>query len=144
MNDDYWWVVVGQVESPEESGLIALSVARKFENYAKLKRVVWKWFRAHLDRRDINSRDKIILWCLCERYGKSFSSHDAITYYGKMCGLSHVTMSKGFASLMDKNIIWCAKSDQRVMLKKLKSGMQHKHFLLVGLGLLLEGESREM
>ena len=143
MNDEYWWIVTNEIDKTEKSGLVKFAVANKYENYAKLKRVVWKWFRSHLDRRDINSRDKIILWCLCERYGKSFSSHDAVTYYGKMCGLSNVTMSKGFASLMDKNIIWCAKHDQKKMLKKMRSGMQHKHFLLVGLGMMLESESRE-
>jgi hypothetical protein len=143
LNKEYWWLVTDSIEEPGKSGLISFAVANKYSNYAKLKRVVWKWFRSHLDSKDISSREKVILWCLCERYGNSFSSHDAISYYGQMCGLSSVTMSKGFAVLMDKNIIWCAKQDQRVMLRKLKSGMQHKHFLLVGLGVMLEEESRE-
>jgi hypothetical protein len=143
LNKEYWWLVTDSIEDAGKSGLISFAVANKYSNYAKLKRVVWKWFRSHLDSKDISSREKIILWCLCERFGNSFSSHDAISYYGQMCGLSSVTMGKGFAVLMDKNIIWCAKQDQRVMLRKLKSGMQHKHFLLVGLGVMLESESQK-
>ena len=140
--NDWWWLVVEDIENPAESGLISYGVAVKYkDSYPKLKRAVWKWFRSQVGRNDIGSREKVILWCLCERYGMSFSSHDAISYYGLMCGMSKVTMSKGFNALMDKNIIWCAKHNEKVMVRKLKKGMQHKHFLLVGLGVFLDKES---
>lgn len=140
MKDLKWWVVVETVDS--KSGLISVNVASKFKNYAKLKRVVWKWYRQHLGRLDIGSSEKLVLWALCERYGKSFSSHDAISYYGLMLGLSRQTVGKNLQKLMDKNIIWCAiDGNNQVMTRKLKAGVQHKHFLLVGLNkMLVESE----
>jgi len=45
--------------------------------------------------------------------------------------------------LMDSNIIWCAIDGENKVLRKLKRGVQHKHFLFVGLGVMLERESQE-
>ena len=73
-----WWVVVETVDS--KSGLISVNVASKFKNYTKLKRVVWKWYRQHLGRLDIGSSEKLVLWALCERYGKTFRGRASLSF----------------------------------------------------------------
>ena len=80
----------------------------------------------------------------CERYSaQDYSSHDAVSYLALMIGMHRHTVSKGIQNLMDeKIIIWCAIDGERKVLRSLKAGVQHKHFLFVGLGVMLE-ESHE-
>lgn len=144
MEDTKWWLVVEGIENPEKSGLIIYGVARKYKSYSKLKQVVWKWYKKHLGRTDLKSREKLVLYALCERYSaQDFSSHDAVTYLALMVGMNRHTVSKGIQNLMDQNIIWCAISKERKVLRNLKAGVQHKHFLFVGLGVMLEKESQD-
>jgi Fe2+ or Zn2+ uptake regulation protein len=60
-----------------------------------------------------------------------------------MLGVSRQTVSKSLSLLMDSNIIWCAVDGEKKVLRKLKRGVQHKHFLFVGLGVMLERESQD-
>ena len=144
MKEHKWWLVVDGIEDAEKSGLINYGLAGKYKNYANLKRVVWKWYKKHLSRKDIKTREKLILYALCERYSaQDFSSHDAVTYLALMIGMHRHTVSKGIQKLMDLNIIWCAIDGERKVLRSLKAGVQHKHFLLVGLGVMLEEESQK-
>tara|TARA_R100000654_G_scaffold25989_2_gene49502 strand:- start:62 stop:499 length:438 start_codon:yes stop_codon:yes gene_type:complete len=144
LKEHKWWLVVDGIEDAEKSGLINYGLAGKYKNYANLKRVVWKWYKKHLSRKDIKTREKLILYALCERYSaQDFSSHDAVTYLALMIGMHRHTVSKGIQKLMDLNIIWCAIDGERKVLRSLKAGVQHKHFLLVGLGVMLEEESQK-
>jgi len=144
LKEHKWWLVVDGIEDAEKSGLINYGLAGKYKNYANLKRVVWKWYKKHLSRKDIKTREKLILYALCERYSaQDFSSHDAVTYLALMIGMHRHTVSKGIQKLMDLNILWCAIDGERKVLRSLKAGVQHKHFLLVGLGVMLEEESRK-
>jgi hypothetical protein len=59
-----------------------------------------------------------------------------------MIGMNRKTVSKGIQNLMDLDIIWCAIDGEKKVLRSLKAGVQHKHFLFVGLGVMLE-ESQE-
>jgi DNA-binding MarR family transcriptional regulator len=144
MKEQKWWLVVEAIESPEESGLIPYGLAMKYKNYAKLKKVVWKWYKKHLGRTDIKGREKLVLYALCERYSaQDYSSHDAVSYLALMIGMNRHTVSKGIQNLMDQNIIWCAIDKEKKVLRNLKAGVQHKHFLFVGLGVMLERESQD-
>ena len=109
MKQHKWWLVVEGIEDADKSGLINYGLAGKYKNYASLKRVVWKWYKQHLGRKDIKTREKLILYALCERYSaQDFSSHDAVTYLALMIGMHRHTVSKGIQKLMDLNILWCA------------------------------------
>jgi hypothetical protein len=143
LKDNKWWLVIEAIEKPERSGLIKFGVAMKYKSYAKLKQVVWKWYKKQLGRTDIKSREKLVLYALCERYSaQDYSSHDAVSYLALMIGMHRHTVSKGIQNLMDLNIIWCAIDGEKKVLRSLKAGVQHKHFLFVGLGVMLE-ESQE-
>ena len=144
MKQHKWWLVVEGIEDAGKSGLINYGLAGKYKNYASLKKVVWKWYKQHLGRKDLKTREKLILYALCERYSaQDFSSHDAVSYLALMVGMHRHTVSKGIQNLMNLNIIWCAIDNEKKVLRSLKAGVQHKHFLLVGLGVMLEEESRE-
>jgi len=145
LKEEKWWLVVEAIEKPERSGLIRYGVAKGYRgNYSKIKKVVWKWYKKHLGRTDLKTREKLILYGLCERYSaQHFSSHDAVLYLSLMLGVSRQTVSKSLSLLMEDNIIWCAIDGEKKVLRKLKRGVQHKHFLFVGLGVMLERESQE-
>ena len=143
MNKQKWWLVIEAIEKPEKSGLIKFGVAMKYKSYSKLKKVVWKWYKKQLGRTDLKSREKLVLYALCERYSaQDYSSHDAVSYLALMIGMHRHTVSKGIQNLMDLDIIWCAIDGEKKVLRSLKRGVQHKHFLFVGLGVMLE-ESQE-
>ena len=143
MKEQKWWLVIEAIDGPERSGLIKFGVAMKYKSYSKLKKVVWKWYKKQLGRTDIKSREKLVLYALCERYSaQDYSSHDAVSYLALMIGMHRHTVSKGIQNLMDLNIIWCAIDGEKKVLRSLKAGVQHKHFLFVGLGVMLE-ESQE-
>jgi hypothetical protein len=74
---------------------------------------------------------------------KILVAHDAVTYLALMIGMHRHTVSKGIQKLMDLNILWCAIDGERKVLRSLKAGVQHKHFLLVGLSVMLESESQK-
>ena len=138
MKEQKWWLVIEAIEKPEKSGLIKFGVAMKYKSYSKLKKVVWKWYKKQLGRTDIKSREKVVLYALCERY----SAQDCSSYLALMIGMHRHTVSKGIQNLMDLDIIWCAIDGEKKVLRSLKAGVQHKHFLFVGLGVMLE-ESQE-
>lgn len=134
----YWWVSPEIV--PKESGIINLSVANKYKNYGNLKAKIWQWYRSKVNRKDISSRNKLILWALAERYrGQSFSVWDSYTYLAMTVGLSRKTFSKGMAELSEQGIIWIAvEGDERLAMKKLPQQIRvKKHILLVGLNVVL-------
>ena len=89
-------------------------------------------------------RDNLVLFAVCERsFAQYYSSHDSVSYLALMVGMNRHTVSKVIQYLMDQNFIWCAIDGERKVYRKLKRGVQHKHFLLVGLGVKLERESPE-
>ena len=117
MKQHKWWLVVEGIEDAGKSGLINYGLASKYRSYSKLKKVVWKWYKQHLGRKDIKTREKLILYALCERYSaQDFSSHDAVTYLALMIGMHRHTVSKGIQKLMDLNILWCAIDGERKVL----------------------------
>ena len=64
--NDWWWLVVEEIENPSESGLISYGVAVKYKNnYPKLKRAVWKWFRNQVGRNDIGAVEKKLFYGVC-------------------------------------------------------------------------------
>ena len=136
--DKFWWVSPEIV--PKESGIINLGVATKFKDYGKLKANIWKWYRSQVNRKDISSRNKLILWALAERYrGQSFSVWDSYTYLAMTVGLSRRTFSKGMSELSEQGIIWIAvEGKERLAMKKLPQQVRvKKHILLVGLNNVL-------
>ena len=51
---------------------------------------------------------KLLLWSVCERYRfEIFSSHDAVTYYAKMIGVSRRTAGRAMKELIEKEVLWC-------------------------------------
>ena len=93
MKENKWWLVVEAIEKPDKSGLIKFGVAMKYKNYAKLKQVVWKWYKKQLGRTELKSREKVVLYALCERYSaQDYSSHDAVSYLALMVGMNRKTV----------------------------------------------------
>ena len=141
MVEDYWWIQSGVIEDEKRSGIVRASVANKL-NYSQLKQTVWKWYRMHAGRSDLTIASKLVLWAICERYRMTYSSRDAYSYYAKMTGLSRKTVGRAIQELLDKDVIWIAKEGERVLLRKITSGVR-KHILLVGLGVMLADVGRK-
>lgn len=139
--EDYWWIQSGVIEDEKRSGIVRASVANKL-NYSQLKQTVWKWYRMHAGRSDLTIASKLVLWAICERYRMTYSSRDAYSYYAKMTGLSRKTVGRAIQELLDKDVIWIAKEGERVLLRKITSGVR-KHILLVGLGVMLADVGRK-
>ena len=141
---NYWWV---QPELPgRDSAIINLSVAKKYKKYQELKASVWFWYRGHMARKDIGSREKLLLYGICERYrGKSLSCTDSLSYFEKFLGMNRRTISKALNTLVDKEIVWLAvEGEEPVALKRLPKKRVVKHILLVGLNATLsENLNRE-
>ena len=133
-----WWIVAGEVEDPQHSGLVRLSVARACkDNFAQLRQRVWKWYREQAGRVELNAGAKLVLWAMVERYRyETMSSHDAVSYYARMVGMNRKSVGRAVQELIEHNIIWCVLEDEKVRLRRSKAGGR-KHFLLVGLGDLL-------
>ena len=133
-----WWLIAGAVENPEQSGLVAMEFNKKYQDYSKLRKVIWNLYRAHAGRTDLSPVAKLLLWSVCERYRwETWSSHDAVSYYAKMIGVHRTSAGRGMSELLDKEILWCVLEDEKKRIMKSQSAGR-KHYLLVGLGALLE------
>lgn len=136
--DKFWWISPEIV--PKESAVINLAVANRFKDYGKLKACVWRWFRAQVNRKDLSTRNKLILWSLAERFrGQSFSVWDSYTYLAMTIGISRRIFSKGMGELSELGIIWIAvEGEERLAFKKLPQQKRvKKHIVLVGLNNVL-------
>ena len=143
--NQYWWIESGGgVPSAEQaSGCVRYAVSQY--SYSKVKQAVWRIYRLNLDRKDLNASDKVVLYCLCERYRvQSMSSTDAVGYLSKMCGMNRTTVGKSTQRLVDAGLIWIVEEGEvRKAHKRLEARKYFKkHFLLVGLSYMLaEGGS---
>ena len=134
MNKDYWWISTGVPEKEHLSAEVRVSVAKK--GYGEIKKGVWSLYRSRTDRRDINSRDKMMLWAISEKYdARSMSCSYPISYLSKMIGVSRKTGGKAVERLVEANIIWIVSPGvEKKGYKKLEGGTRvKKNFILVGL-----------
>ena len=103
--NQYWWIETGVPDNEKESGCVRYSLTKL--RYSEVKKGVWRIFRLNLDREDLSSSDKIVLYCLCERFRvQSMSSTDALNYLAKMSGIGRKTVGKSVKRLADKEVIW--------------------------------------
>ena len=141
---DYWWMTPTEIDDPKRSGLVRLGVVREQKDFARVRNIVWRWYRREVaGRTDLTPSAKLCAWALTERWRwETYSSHDAIAYYAKMVGLHRKTCGRAITELIEKEVVWCVLEDEKRRLRKSQAGGK-KHFLLVGLGYLLkEGELR--
>jgi hypothetical protein len=140
-NKDYWWVVPSEVPRMHASGLVPLACVQAQENYSKMRSCVWKIFRRECGREDLSVSEKLLLWSVCERYRfETFSSHDAVTYYAKMIGVSRRTAGRAMKELIEKEVLWCVLEGKEGRLR-VSQASGRKHYLLVGLASEIYKES---
>ena len=141
--NQYWWIETGVPSEEQASGCVRYAVSQY--SYSKVKQAVWRIYRLNLDRKDLNASDKVVLYCLCERYRvQSMSSTDAVGYLSKMCGMNRTTVGKSIQRLVDAGLIWIVEEGEaRKAHKRLEARKYFKkHFLIVGLSYMLaEGGS---
>jgi len=139
-HDKLWWIVATEIDDPSTSALVRLREVREYQDFAKLRRVLWKWYRSVCARRDLTIGAKYFLFFLVERYRwETMSSHDAINYYYQMAGINRKTAGRCVQELAEKEIIWIVLESERKRLRK-SQARGRKHYLLVGLGHLLGGK----
>lgn len=134
----YWWLTTNTPEL--NTAFINRSDAKKFTDYRKLKSILWVFYRSKLDSRKLTARDKIVLWCIIEKFRySSFSCNLSNVYISKMCGMNRHSVSKAISSLVDNKIIWIAiEGDKPAGLTKLKPQERiKKHYVLINLGSLM-------
>ena len=132
--NQYWWIETGVPDHEKESGCVRYSLTKL--RYSEVKKGVWRIFRLNLDRPDLSASDKIVLYCLCERFRvQSMSSTDALNYLAKMSGIGRKTVGKSVQRLADKEVIWIVQEGpERIRHSKLEARKYFKkHFLIVGL-----------
>ena len=130
-NKDYWWVIPSEVPRLHASGLVPLACVS--DNYMQMRSCVWRIFRRECGREDLSISAKLVLWAVCERYRfETFSSHDAVSYYCKMIGVSRRTAGRGMKELIEKEVLWCVLEGKEGRLRKSQASGK-KHYLLVGL-----------
>ena len=130
-NKEYWWVIPSEVPRLHASGLVPLACVS--DNYMQMRSCVWRIFRRACGREDLSISAKLILWAVCERYRfETFSSHDAVSYYCKMIGVSRRTAGRGMKELIEKEVLWCVLEGVEGRLRKSQASGK-KHYLLVGL-----------
>ena len=130
-NKEYWWVIPSEIPRLHASGLVPLACVG--DNYMKMRSCVWRIFRRACGREDLTVSAKLILWAVCERYRfETFSSHDAVSYYCKMIGVSRRTAGRGMKELIEKEILWLVLEGKEGRLRKSQASGK-KHYLLVGL-----------
>ena len=99
----------------------------------QMRSCVWRIFRRECGREDLSVSAKLVLWAVCERYRfETFSSHDAVSYYCKMIGVSRRTAGRGMKELIEKEVLWCVLEGKEGRLRKSQASGK-KHYLLVGL-----------
>ena len=138
-NKDYWWVIPSEIPRLHASGLVPLACVS--DNYMKMRSCVWRIFRRACGREDLTVSAKLVLWAVCERYRfETFSSHDAVSYYCKMIGVSRRTAGRGMKELIEKEILWLVLEGKEGRLRKSQASGK-KHYLLVGLAYEIIKES---
>ena len=136
-----WWLVE-EIENESASAFVQTSVAKRYRSFGETKKIVWKWYRANVGRKDLSPASKLTLWAICERHRlEPCSSHDSNRYYALMCGMSHKTVSNALIELASeqKNIVWLADEENKTLMRKSRRGIR-RHILLVGLNKLLKEE----
>ena len=87
-------------------------------------------------RQDLTPTEKIVFWAMLERFRlDTWSSHDAVVYYGLMTGLHRSAVSRAIRGLMEKGIILLVRDgegEEGKYYDSLQRGGK-RHFLLVGL-----------
>jgi hypothetical protein len=132
LGDKFWWITT-QDNIEDDSGFVSYALARRYKSFAKLKGVVWKWFRRQAGRTDLNASETLVLWAVCERHrSECMACRDSFSYLAKMTGLTPKTVGKSVVGLIEKKVLWLAVEEERVLLKKAKRGGR-KHLVLVGL-----------
>lgn len=138
-NKDFWWVVPIEVPNLHRSGLVPLACVS--DNYMKMRSCVWKIYRRECGREDLSVSAKLLLWAVCERYRfETFSSHDAVSYYCKMIGVSRRTAGRAMKELIESEVVWCVLEGVEGRLRKSQASGK-KHYLLVGLAYEIFKES---
>jgi hypothetical protein len=138
-NKDYWWVIPSEIPRLHASGLVPLACVG--DSYMKMRSCVWRIFRRACGREDLTVSAKLVLWAVCERYRfETFSSHDAVSYYCKMIGVSRRTAGRGMKELIEKEILWLVLEGKEGRLRKSQASGK-KHYLLVGLAYEIIKES---
>ena len=136
-----WWLVE-EIENESASAFVQTSVAKRYRSFGEAKKIVWKWYRANVGRKDLSPASKLTLWAICERHRlETWSSHDSNRYYALMCGMSHKTVSNALIELAseERNIVWLADEENKTLMRKSRRGIR-RHILLVGLNKLLKEE----
>ncbi len=139
-----WWIKFGLQEGRKEGG-----ISRELQEGLKLKtyrKVLWKEARKVIAREDLSATEKLVFWALMERFRlDTWSSHDAVVYYGLMTGLHRSSVSRAINSLIDKGIIQLVR-DGRGEAGKYYSSLERggkRHFLFVGLAYEVGKAERE-
>jgi len=138
-NKDFWWVVPVEVPELHRSALVPLACVS--DNYMKMRSCVWKIYRRECGREDLSVSAKLLLWAICERYRfETFSSHDAVSYYCKMIGVSRRTAGRAMKELIESEVVWCVLEGVEGRLR-VSQASGRKHYLLVGLASEIYRES---
>ncbi len=138
-NKDFWWVVPIEVPKLHRSALVPLACVS--DNYMKMRSCVWKIYRRECGREDLSVSAKLLLWAVCERYRfETFSSHDAVSYYCKMIGVSRRTAGRAMKELIESEVVWCVLEGVEGRLR-VSQASGRKHYLLVGLASEIYRES---
>ena len=138
-NKDFWRVVPVEVPNLHRSALVPLACVS--DNYLKMRSCVWKIYRRECGREDLSVSAKLLLWAICERYRfETFSSHDAVSYYCKMIGVSRRTAGRAMKELIESEVVWCVLEGVEGRLR-VSQASGRKHYLLVGLASEIYRES---
>ena len=128
-----------EVPDLHRSALVPLACVS--DNYMKMRSCVWKIYRRECGREDLSVSAKLLLWAVCERYRfETFSSHDAVSYYCKMIGVSRRTAGRAMKELIESEVVWCVLEGVEGRLRKSQASGK-KHYLLVGLACEIVRES---
>ena len=132
VDKEHWWITA-RAEAEGKGTLVPIALARKDNDFSRVRSIVWAWFRRECGRTELSVGAKLMLWALCERWRyETWSSHDAISYYAKMTGVNRKTAGRGVGELIDQEIIWCVLEGEQKRLRR-SQAKGRKHFLLVGL-----------
>lgn len=105
-------------------------------NRLNYRKVLWRWARKQIGRKDLTVTEKLVLWALVERFRiETWSSHDAVTYYSAMTGMNRNSTGKALNGLISKKVIQSVKDgegEEGKFYPNLVRGGK-RHFLLVGL-----------
>lgn len=139
-----WWIKFGLQAGRQEGG-----ISRELQSSLNVKRyrkVLWKQGRKVIARQDLTPTEKIVFWAMLERFRlDTWSSHDAVAYYGLMTGLHRSAVSRAIRGLMEKGIILLVRDgegEEGKLYESLERGGK-RHFLFVGLAYEVGKAGRE-